>query len=157
MSRTAYVKHRSENGLPGATYPAVKRAIDEGRITVDAQGRIPDPVVADREWEANSRARPAVNAIDYQTARAAREHYNAELARLSFEEKQGQLIDAKAAHDEAFAIGRRVRDRLLAIPARIGPVFASMEEPRAITQHLEAELRAALEGMAGANDDDAEA
>lgn len=156
MSRSAYVAHRKARGLPGSTYKAVKNAIDAGRISVDEWGKIPDAAAADVEWEQNSRARTAVDVVDYQTARTHREHYNAELARLQLEEREGSLIDAAKAHSDGFAIGRALRDKLLAIPARVSPIFASLEDPVEIGEHLEREIRAALESLAGANEDDSE-
>lgn len=155
MSRSAYVAHRKARGLPGSTYKAVKNAIDAGRISVDKWGKIPDAASADAEWEANSRARTAVDVVDYQTARTHREHYNAELARLQFEEREGKLIDAQKAHQDGFELGRAVRDKLLAIPARVSPIFASLEDPIEIGKQLERELRAALEAITGPNEDDA--
>ena len=154
MSRSAYVAHRKARGLSGSTYPAVKRAIDEGRISVDEWGKIPDAAAADAEWEENSRARPAVDVVDYQTARTHREHYNAELARLQFEEREGKLIDAQQAHKDGFELGRAVRDKLFAIPARVSPLLASLENPLEISKLLDSELRAALEELTGPNEDD---
>lgn len=51
LTQAEYARHRKARGLPGGT----REAVDEGR-TPAVDGRI-DPVVADRQWEQNTRAR----------------------------------------------------------------------------------------------------
>ena len=49
---------------------------------------------------------------DYQEARAKREHYNAELARLSFEKESGALIDIHSARELILGGVTALRTRL---------------------------------------------
>lgn len=49
LSRRGYAAHRAALGLPGATDAAVRKALQTGRITLEADGSI-DPVKADRLW-----------------------------------------------------------------------------------------------------------
>jgi hypothetical protein len=50
MSQAEYAKHR------GCSAVAVHKAVKAGRISIDSDGKI-DPVVADIQWEQNTRAR----------------------------------------------------------------------------------------------------
>lgn len=53
LSQHAYGRHRKERGLPGGTQAAVSKAVQAQRISTLPDGTI-DPVIADREWEANT-------------------------------------------------------------------------------------------------------
>lgn len=58
LSQLAYSNHRKRLGLPGATHAAVAKAIKSGRLSRclhQENGKVLiDPVVADREWAANT-------------------------------------------------------------------------------------------------------
>jgi hypothetical protein len=84
---------------------------------------------------------------NYNTARAEREHYNAELARLKFEEQAGKLIAADKVRDEAFQAARYVRDSLLAIPDRVAGELAGETNQFRIHQRLTEEIRRALTSL----------
>ncbi|MEO5333838.1 MAG: hypothetical protein H7839_17635 [Magnetococcus sp. YQC-5] len=84
---------------------------------------------------------------NYQMSRAVRETYNAKLTRLEYEEKTGKLLNAEDVAKEAFALARRVRDRLLNIPSRMASVLASETDSKAIELLLSQELRIALEEL----------
>lgn len=70
LTQAEYARHRKGRGLPGGTRESVRKAVDEGRIST-IEGKI-DPVVADIQWEQNTRARfspqaasrPAAAAVD---------------------------------------------------------------------------------------------
>lgn len=49
LTLRGYARHRARLGLPGATLNAVQTALEHGRITRGADGKI-DPVAADRSW-----------------------------------------------------------------------------------------------------------
>jgi hypothetical protein len=53
LSHTAYAKHRKARGLPGQTTPAVRAAVNSGRIPTLPDGSI-DALVADAAWAANT-------------------------------------------------------------------------------------------------------
>ena len=82
---------------------------------------------------------------DYQTSRAVKETYAARLAKLDFEERSKKLVNADEVRVAAFNLGRRVRDRLMTIPHRMGSVLASGLDSKQIEEILEKELRTALE------------
>jgi hypothetical protein len=49
LSIRAYAQHRAALGLPGASHTAVRKAIQAGRVTPEADGSI-DPARADTQW-----------------------------------------------------------------------------------------------------------
>ena len=49
LSIRAYAQHRAALGLPGASHTAVRKAIQSGRITAEADGTV-DPERADAQW-----------------------------------------------------------------------------------------------------------
>ena len=55
LSRTEYARHRKQLGLPGVSRQAVSKAVEDGRISADANMMI-DPEVADVEWVNNTAA-----------------------------------------------------------------------------------------------------
>jgi hypothetical protein len=121
---------------------AVMRAIRSGRIVRDAAGLI-DFRQADRDWQANSRARatqvaaprrssPAAPIPDeeegsaqYARARAVREFFQASLARIEYEERVGKLVSRDEIQATAFNTYRVYRERLLNIPDRVAAIFAA--------------------------------
>ncbi|RCK32496.1 hypothetical protein TH9_12250 [Thalassospira xiamenensis] len=56
--------------------------------------------------------KPDDQGADYQEHRALRESYNAELARLELEERQGKLINRREVEDAMVTAGRRIRQGL---------------------------------------------
>lgn len=158
--------------MRGITQPAVSAAIHSGRLVKaiirDGKRIKIDPDIADREWAANTQgsrgpgpqplasgiALPdAIEAADYNASRAKREAYNAELARLEVEEKQGQLVAADEVRKTAFAVARQVRDGLLNIPDRVSAELAAMTDQFEIHTRLTAEIRKALQGVISSTDE----
>lgn len=152
--------------MRGITPAAVSAAIHSGRLVEaikrDGKRIKLDADIADREWAANTQggrgASPqrlasgidlpdAIEAADYNTSRAKREAYNAELARLEVEEKQGQLVAADDVKKTAFAVARQVRDGLLNIPDRVSAELAAMTDQFEIHRRLTIEIRKALESV----------
>lgn len=157
LSVRAYAEHRRAAGLPGGSVWSVQKALKAGRISRDEDGKI-DSVRADAEWELNTNAskRPitdgeavagACDVPPIGRSRAIREDYLARLAQLEYEQREGSLISAEKARDEGFELGRAVLGRLLALPARLGPELAPVDDPKTIRQRLEQELREALKQL----------
>lgn len=86
-------------------------------------------------------------APDYQTSRAIREAYAARLAKLEYEERTGKLISAEDVSVRTFNLARRMRDRMLTLPRRLCAAFAAEQDARTIEQHMEDEIRQALEEL----------
>jgi hypothetical protein len=143
-----YAKHR------GVSRQAVYKAIAEGRIQL-TQGKI-DRALADREWGENSApagadvpdADPQAPAASYNQVRTLWQAYRAQLARLEYEERAGRLVDADKVRATAFEEGRRIQEKLRALPERVGPLLA-MKSRADCTRILTLELRRLLEELAG--------
>ena len=167
ISATQYADRR------GVSRPAVLQAIRQGRLTksVTREGRNYriDPDLADQEWAAttsldrgehNNRmmlqdAGAEGDAASYAASRAKREAYEAELARLKYEQQAGTLVDAEAVKKEAFKTARTIRDGLLNIPDRVSAELAGIDDSFAVHRRLTEEIRKVLENALG--DDDAAA
>lgn len=168
LSLRGYAKHR------GVSLAAVQKAIRSGRITTNADGKL-DSERADAEWHSKTRpgqhqARPVPPApaavreperaeapvtgvFDYSRARAVRENYLARLAKIEFEEKTAKLISRDEVQVAAFTKARTTRDNLLNIPDRLAATVAAEGDADKVHQILTAEIRKALDELAGANSD----
>jgi len=165
LSIRQYAAHRAARGLPGATKQAVQKAISSGRIAEarDPSTKLINPDLADELWSrrttpqavnvatAATPGAPAANddePEDYRQARAKRERYQAELARLDYEHKAGQLVLREDVEREAFRQGRLVRDNLLRLSDRLAPVLAAESDALRVSTLLELEVQQVLEALA---------
>lgn len=159
-----YAKHR------GVTPAAISKAVKEGRITAcgkDERGRdIFDFAECDMAWAHNRSPstrggnrvdvhdidvpkRDGVNeGLTFNEARTKREQYQAELARLDYEEKSGKLVDVEKMRQEAFKLARNARDNLLNIPDRVAPLILGAEDLHTIRKVLLEEIHKVCEGLA---------
>src|SRR5581483_2205690 len=154
MSQSAYAKHR------GVALFAVQKAIKSGRISTLTNGQI-DSEAADEEWARNTREyAPAVTQHDddagfgasqYSKARAIREHFQARLAKLEFEERTGKLVSADEVRVAAFNQFRQFRDHMLNLPDRLAAMLAAESEPATCYEILTTEIRKALNEFADSN------
>ncbi|MCC6366839.1 MAG: hypothetical protein IT165_25235 [Bryobacterales bacterium] len=159
MSQRAYARHR------GVAINAVQAAIQSGRISTSPDGQI-DSDVADKEWARNTRQQApptgarrtqsddeteVFGASQYNKARAVREHYQARLAKLEYEEKTGKLVPADEVKIAAFNLFRRYRDHMLNIADRVAAILAAETEAAKCYEILSTEIRKALNEFADAN------
>lgn len=154
----------------GISSEAVRKAIGAGRLvnclSKNEKGRLRiDPEMADEEWAANTKHHHAPKpqrlasgdpageskpeTANYNASRAKREMYQAELARLEYEEKHGTLVNAEEIKQQAFRIARQVRDGMLNIPDRIAAELAAETDTFAIHKRLTEEIKKALIGSIG--------
>ncbi|KZK84887.1 hypothetical protein PsAD13_01420 [Pseudovibrio sp. Ad13] len=152
LSRRAYAAHRKALGLSGGGESAVRKAIQSGRITIEADGSI-DPAKADAQWAASTdsakRRQPKSSerqptkpsttpsipegsdpiggsqGITYAKARAANEALKAQRSKLLLQQLKGELIDRRAAVNHVFDLARKERDSWLQLPARIAANMAA--------------------------------
>ena len=157
--------------LRGVNHSAVQKAIQSGRITLNPDGSI-DPERADREWARNSMPRtaerpkstpgqrvvtmpqpepglaPGAPAADpvtsYLRARAVNETFKAKVSQLEYEERSGKLIPAARAAEYAAMFSAVVKDSLTALPDRLAPMLAAVDDEKAIHRMLAAEVAAVL-------------
>lgn len=162
----------------GVSHVAVQRAVNSGRIsTVD--GKI-DPALADREWRENtdqSKPRNRITgrpkharapgepsepmdfggadggngtATGYARARAARELYQAQLAKMELDRQRGILVRADEVKVGAFNMARKARDQLIALPERVAAILAATQEPAEVQRILEEEIERICQEIADA-------
>lgn len=64
LTQAEYARSRKDRGLPGGSREAVRKAVDEKRISAFGPDKLVDRDLADSQWERNTRARqsPHVNA-----------------------------------------------------------------------------------------------
>jgi len=158
--------------LRGVSPVAVHKAVKAGRITL-IDGKI-DPVVANVQWEANTRKRvdtaaapaqpellaaasaggqaPAAQVAEsgdgYNVSRARIAAAEAEMAELRLAEEQGKTIRVDAIRQALATAFAGTRDALMQIPARLSAVLAAEPNPAKVHDLLEAELHTALAQLA---------
>lgn len=84
----------------------------------------------------------------YKGARERREHYQGELARLSFERECGRLMEAEEVIRVITNIGTFVRLALEQLPAKLAPQLAHSTDENHIMRLLDRELCEVLNEMA---------
>jgi hypothetical protein len=77
-----------------------------------------------------------------------KEHYRAELAKVQALRERGEVGSIRDMEREAFALGKAVKEGVLAIIPRIGADLAAMGDRFEIEQLLEVELTTALRMLA---------
>lgn len=81
---------------------------------------------------------------DIGPAKAKRESYLAEIARLEYEEAIKKLVKVEEVQKQAFTMFRECRDALMNIPGKCAPELASMDDVFEITQFLDKFVREVL-------------
>ena len=151
LSFRAYARHR------GISHTAVEKAVKQGRIQVDANGKI-DAEQADRDWDHNtsqvnapttSRPLEATGGASYAQSRAVRELYLAKIAKIEFEQKAAKLVSRDEVTVVAFTKARTIRDNLLNIPDRLAAMLAAERDPARVHELLSDEIRKVLNELSG--------
>jgi len=149
LTQAEYARRR------GISRQAVSKAVKKGRIPT-VKGKI-DPSVADRELEANADPQQSVKpssetlpaAPNYSNSRAIREAYLANLARLDYQKRTAALVSAEEVKVAAFNAARKVRDLLLALPDRLAPVLAGLDDPLECHRVMSEEIRRICDELSG--------
>lgn len=76
----------------------------------------------------------------YAKARAARELYQAQLAKLELDRQRAILVRADEVRVGAFNMARKARDQLIALPERVAAILAATQEPAEVQRILEEEI-----------------
>ena len=171
LSIRAYARHR------GVSHVAVKKAIDSGRITPEADGTI-EPNRADLEWAQNTvparkaapvKAAPAAvesprarsqeaeaaapplstGGASLLQARTVNEVVKAQTNKVRLAQLKGELVDRAQAIAHVFKLARAERDAWLNWPARISAQMAAGlgVEPHALHVALDAAVREQLQDL----------
>ena len=159
MSLRQYARHR------GVALSSVQKAIKSERIATLPDGRI-DSDAADARWKQNTKAyAPAVTrrpdpeedessplgASQYTKARAVREHYQARLTKIDYEERIAKLVSKDEVQVAAFNTFRQFRDHMLNIPDRLAAMLAAEADRAKCYEILATEIRRALNDFADTN------
>jgi methionine synthase I (cobalamin-dependent) len=83
--------------------------------------------------------------INEAAARAAREAYNAQLAKLALEVETGRLIARDEVRKQGEELGAILMGALAAFPARLAPELAAMTDQQDIHLFLQKECNAMIE------------
>jgi hypothetical protein len=94
---------------------------------------------------------PTSSARGYAQARAARETYEAKLAKAKYEQLMEQLVGADEVKVAAFNRARRTRDLLLALPDRLSAVLAAESDADEIHRILSEEITRCCEELSRAH------
>ena len=160
-----------------AVRKAVKtgRLVNSLKITPGKKVPKIDPVVAAAEWERNTDHSKRTNGGDIRIeprqtpytkpdvirhnepianggpsitqSKAILEAYKARLARIEYELKIEKLVEASDVKEQAFRLGRQLRDSMLNIPDRVSAEFAGIAIASEIHTRLTDEIRKVLEAL----------
>jgi len=78
--------------------------------------------------------------FDFNLARARKEHYNAERARIESEKQLGNLVSRDEVQAKTFNAARIARDRLLGLPPRLA-TYVPSEHMKNVTDEVESIIR----------------
>lgn len=101
------------------------------------------------EAKAGAKALGPEDAPAFGRVRLQREALRAALLRLEYQKRSGELISAAEVKAAAFTEARRFRDTVLAIPDRVSPVLAGIDDATEINRLLTEELTRALRELGG--------
>jgi len=171
LTQAEYARLRKERGLPGGSREAVRKAVDEGRVSAFGPDKLLDMTLADSQWERNTRTRMSQasgsvqatsdNSEDrmpvlpdasnakadpgYMQFRARREEADAQIAEMNAAKMRGSMLMRQDVDRAMFEIGREIRDRLSACARRIASEVASIQSAEACEGVIDREHRIVLE------------
>jgi len=83
----------------------------------------------------------------FAQARTAEMVFRARLRKLEFETKSGKFLPSDEVKVKWYTLARQIRDKLLALPAKLAPQLAALSEAREIRDLLDAEIVAILKSL----------
>jgi hypothetical protein len=84
---------------------------------------------------------------NFAQARTAEMVFRARLRKLEFETKSGKFLPSDEVKVKWYTLARQIRDKLLALPAKLAPQLAALSEAREIRDLLDAEIVAILKSL----------
>jgi len=131
-----------------ASLERIRETRDPSKITPKPPHAEPAPEAAEALGSLAEASLPDEPGLDYQTARAKREHYNAELARLEYQKAIGQLVEIDLVREVILNATTTLRTQLEQMAERIAPrVLDSADESEVRSVILE-EVEHALGDLA---------
>ena len=156
MSQAEYARHRGKSRqYISRLAKAGVLVMRNGKVDVGASDAVLDdrPVAVEPgDTGQSAQSRAAVDPSGQQPsnfaqARLAEMVYRAKLRRLDYETRSGKLISADEVKAKWFVLGRQIRDKLLAIPAKLSPQLAALGDAREVRELLEGEIIAILRAL----------
>jgi len=145
---------------PAAARAAYEALRDPGRVAANALGAgaaVAEPAPAAEALPASDpadagRAKPdgGRGGGAYMDHRSERERLEVERRRIDLEERAGGLVKRADVAQVAGETARGLRDALLALPGKLGPLFALETDEHVIARRLALELSEALRAYAKA-------
>ena len=164
MSKVEYARHRGvspsyitkllQNGIlvmrgKKVDVRATDKVLDDKPLPPIEEPE-PGPVRAAPSRQAFGEAQPGQQRTSYAEARTIKMVFDAKLARLQFETKQGKLIEAETVRLRISEHVRALRDGLLGLPDRLSSTLAAESDPRKVHVLLKTEISRELEALANA-------
>lgn len=170
ISLRAYARTR------GCSLTAVQKAIASKRITPLPDGTI-DPKRANQEWARNTFAGQTIHEATaaaapqrlppmhespvptgdpvtaYLRARAVKESFQARTAQLEYEERASKLIPTARVSEYASMLSSVVKEHLMAMPDRLAPLVAALDDEHAVHRILSNDVSALLKKLSKAISD----
>jgi hypothetical protein len=84
---------------------------------------------------------------NFAQARTAEMVFRARLRKLEFETKSGRFLAADEVKVKWYTVTRQIRDKVLAVPAKLAPQLAALTDVAEIRDLLDAEFTALLRGL----------
>ena len=178
LTQAEYARSRKDRGLPGGSREAVRKAVDEKRISAFGPDKLIDQGLADSQWARNTRARvgasdggghvsdaggdllsapgaepaaapaPAPAPDGYTAARARTELANAGIAELQLAKLRGEVRDVADITRGGFDIARELRDAMDSSVNTLAAELAVLDSADACAQVLRRHNRTIQEMLA---------
>jgi phage terminase Nu1 subunit (DNA packaging protein) len=149
VSQAEYARHR------GVSRQYISRLAKAG-VLVMRGGKVDlaasDAVLDDRPEKVSEAATSApveagAQATTYAQAKLADMLFRARLRKLEYETKSAKLIPTDEVKAVWFKQARQIRDKFLAVPAKLAPQLAAVSDVRAVRELLDTEIEGILKGL----------
>lgn len=114
---------------------------------VDVEPQEPASAVHSPQPRPQLESTGAVQPGSFAQARSVEMVYKAKLRKLDFETRSGKLIPSDEVKVKWFTLVRQIRDKLLALPAKLAPQLAALSDVREVRELLDTEITALLRAL----------
>jgi len=156
MTQAEYARHRNVNRSHISRLAKRGILVMRGKLVdVAASDAVLDDKPVDQVLpEAHAAARAASDNSgsvaqpgNFAQARTAEMVFRARLRKLEFETKSGKFLSADEVKVKWYTLVRQIRDKLLALPAKLAPQLAALSEAAEIRDLLDIEIVAILKSL----------
>jgi hypothetical protein len=152
MTQAEYARHRQVDRSYISRLARKGILVLRGKLVdVAASDAVLDdkPVDAEPQAPVNTGPQPGgpQQPTSYAQAKTVEMIYRARARKLDFELRSGKLIPADEVKVKWFTLVRQIRDKLLALPAKLAPQLAALSDVREVRELLDAEITALLRAL----------